>query len=751
MRFIAESTTEHCSMHYSMPDSPTSPRRSVQIAMASAALLIAHQVTGKSIRDALFLSNFDIAGLPAMVATAALVSGLLVLRISREITRRGPLRVVRPLLLISALLVLVEWVCTLFSPPVAAVLVFVHISALGPAIISGYWSTINEHFNPRTARRQMGWIGGGATFGGILGGVGAAVLGPRMGSAALLPSLAILHLFAALLLPRLGAPPGTNHHAENEEHEFAPLDVLRKNRYIRDLGMLVLLLTTAATIVDYVFKAEATSFLATDAELIGFFAWFYTGVSLASFLVQVGAGNIFMRRVGLVPTVSTLPTGLAGAGIAALIWPGLLSAGLARAIESVLRSSLYRSGYEVLYTPIRVRDKRSTKMLVDVGCDRLGDVLGSALVGLVLVLALPGPAVLMATAVVIAVAALWTVRRLHGGYRRSLETSLRRRAVHLAPEDLEEPTTRTIALQTMNALDLAKLRAAGGQAGQGRAASKESSAAPAPSPGQPAPHVLDTVDAPRIRHWLEQSGEIDQEWLPRVIQRLAWDEVAKEAAGLLQRNAAKHLETMIAALGDPGQEFAVRRRLPAVLETLDDHRSIEALLEAAADRRFEVRYRCGQALTRIQARAEGKIVQAERVYSLVRQEVTVDRAVWQARNLIDPDETGEGDLLEKVVRDRSNRALNHVFNLLSLVLAREPLRIAFQGLHNDDPQLRGTAIEYLELTLPSDLATRLWHLQDIRRQSRSAAGKDPQQALNDLLASHQSMVIELQKLRNQPR
>jgi hypothetical protein len=45
-----------------------------------------------------------------------------------------------------------------------------------------------------------------------------------------------------------------------------------------------------------------------------------------------------------------------------------------------------------------------------------------------------------------------------------------------------------------------------------------------------------------------------------------------------------------------------------------------------------------------------------------------------------------------------------VFSLLSLVLPREPLQIAFRGLQSSDRQLRGTALEYLEGVLPAPSA-----------------------------------------------
>ena len=64
--------------------------------------------------------------------------------------------------------------------------------------------------------------------------------------------------------------------------------------------------------------------------------------------------------------------------------------------------------------------------------------------------------------------------------------------------------------------------------------------------------------------------------------------------------------------------------------------------------------------------------------------------------------------LDEFVRDRAGESLAHVFTLLSLVLPREPLQIAFRSLQTDDEHLRGTALEYLEGVLPAPIRQRLW-------------------------------------------
>ena len=93
-----------------------------------------------------------------------------------------------------------------------------------------------------------------------------------------------------------------------------------------------------------------------------------------------------------------------------------------------------------------------------------------------------------------------------------------------------------------------------------------------------------------------------------------------------------------------------------------------------------------------------------------------------------------------------------MFTLLSLVLPREPLRIAYRGLHSDDRQLRGTALEYLDAVLPPDVRDVLWPHLDPAWAKRRPGGttvpaRDRAQVLDDLMRSNRSIEINLEELR----
>ena len=121
----------------------------------------------------------------------------------------------------------------------------------------------------------------------------------------------------------------------------------------------------------------------------------------------------------------------------------------------MLHGSLYRSGYELLYTPLPLVQKRATKAIVDVGFDKVGVGAGRPADGR----AARDPAAAarrwasLAGAIAVSVACLAILPRLHRGYVGSLEESLRSGSVRLEQDDVLDGTTRYTLARTGLALD----------------------------------------------------------------------------------------------------------------------------------------------------------------------------------------------------------------------------------------------------------------------------------------------------------
>lgn len=742
-------------------------RRSPELlaAMAGAGAMIAFQVAGRATRDALFLSSHPVTQLPAMLIATAVLAAPLIVFVGAIMRRTGPARVIPAAYAVSAAIVLAIWAASFRFEGIASIALFLHVGAAGPVLISGFWSIVNERFDPRTAKRHVGRIGALGTFGGLVGGFAANRLAVAGASGLMLPILAALHVGCAIIMSRIGTAPGAAAETtEGAEEEIAGVTelhtgvaILKRVSYLRSLAALVLILTAGEALLDYVFKAHATARFQGQDELMGLFSAFHTGVALVAFLLQTWLSRPVLQGMGIARTVAMLPLAMAAGGVAVMAFPGLVSAMLARAGDAVLRNSLFRSGYELLFNPVAPEEKRGTKALVDVGFARLGDAVGGLLAAMLIGLGSASQMALPAVATLVALSGVAVVYTLHRGYVRVLETRLVRDADHLGaggaaavagPPSLDQ--THTIDLATLRA-HMAAAEAAAGQ--EGHAADGESSA---PSLGDAVPPelapfvtrvaLLRSGDPARIRQGLH-SDLVGPDVLPHLVPLLERDELSAEVAAVLQASLPDAVGQLTDAMLDPVQPVVVRRRIPRILAAVPSARAVQGLLTGLEDRRFEVRVQCGRALARLHDRAPELAIPGERIYEAVRSEVRVERRIWEGQREIGRIEGGEeSPFVDEYLRKRANTSLDHVFTLLSLVLPTQPLRIAYRGLHTDDPMLRGTALEYLESVLPAEIRDRLWpFLEEPERHDHPS--REREQILTDLLRSNESIRINLDELR----
>ena len=737
-------------------------RQVASTAALLSAAIIAYQVAAKATRDALFLSTHDFSALPIMMIGSAVVSILLAGLTSRILARFGPARVMPVTFLVSAGLLLVEWALSGPYRKFAAVAVYLHYAALGGLLISVFWSFLNERFEPRAAKRELGRITAAGTVGGLLGGVLSERVGGMFSVTAMLPILAAIHVVCAILVRRLrpladdpiaAAGEAAARESAARGETSSPIALLRRTPYLQSLVLLVLLVTISEALIDFVFKARASTMYGKGEELLRLFAAFYTGVSLLTVVVQALFSRLALSRLGLAGTVATVPAAVAAGSAAALALPGFMSAAILRGSESVLGNSLYRASYELLFTPVAARDKRSVKTLVDVAAARIGDVLGAGLVQAALVaFAVGADRLILFGALGLSLLAFPVAMALHVGYRRTLEKSLLTRAVQLDLDRVPDATTRSMILQTSGALALSQFLTLprwderSGPMVAGEAPGSVSAPARVEDPETRRVRALSSRDPGAVVHALREAP-LTPSLVPIVVPLLAWDEVARDVVGALRRTGPDATEELVARLVDPECDFAIRRRVPLVLATFRDQRAADGLFRGLSDRRFEVRYRSGRALSHLRDLAPSIAINAREVFAAALREVAVDRRVWEGQRLLDQmDDAGWSPVVDEVIRDRANRSLEHVFTILSLALPRRPLQIAFRGLHTDDPLLRGTALEYLETSLPPDIRKQLWPFLEDTRPKRGPT-RDQKAALDRLLESSESIAINLEELR----
>jgi hypothetical protein len=675
-------------------------QRSAWIATVSAVIVIASFVASKAARDAILLARFDITSLPLFLAISAVTSLPIILVAGRLMARWGPARLIPVVNVVSAVLAVGEWLLIARAPYAIAVAVFFHLATLGAVLVSGFWSIVNERFDVQSAKRHIARIGIGATLGGIFGGVIAERSAVYLAPDAILLVLAGLQLACAVTLRLFGRAERREPVAAVPDEPWLALRAATRSPLLRILGGLVILGAVAAAVMDYIFKADLVRSASHDGVLRSL-AIFYTVTSVITAVVQIAVCGPLITRLGVARSVATLPATITAFGIAALAMPIPLVAAVARGAEAVTRNSVYRAGYELIYAPLVEDHKRPAKLVLDVGADRVGDLIGAQLIGLlVYALAEPRTGLLIAT-VCVGAAAVVLALRLPRSYTMALEESLLARAAEPAATAGDEPQP-WITLDGVPGL---------GQSGEFPALSLRVRK-PVTDRGRRALDAIGDLrsgDAGRIQRAL--ACGLSPELAPYAVDLLGRDDVARAAIAALAAIAPRCTGLLVDALLDPHRDPAVRRRLPAVLLSGEPAHASWGLWRALGDPSFDVRYRSGAVLARLAADGHLRGISTDDVFDAVRRELVADRDAFARHQVLDElaaaiDERAEAD----APVHRGHAGLEHVFTVLGLALPAEPLRIALHAVQTDDPELRGTALEYLESILPPDVRAQLWPL-----------------------------------------
>jgi hypothetical protein len=703
-------------------------------ALFAATTMIAQQVAGKATRDALFLSNFDVTNLPKVMIASAIASMTGVFIMSRLLSRFSPFALVPAVFGASAILFIGEWLLLASHPGTTSVVLYLHMAVFGAILISGFWSVINERFDPHSAKQRVARIAAATTFGGVIGGVLAERVTALLDVRTMLLFLSGLHIVCLLAVRGIGTPARVIQIEQSVKARSA-FSVISRTPYLQWMAALMVLIAAMAALLDYAFKAEASAHFTDSESLVAFFASFYAIVGVLGFVLQTLFGRPVLQRFGIGITIAVLPAVVVLFGAIASTFFQLWSMVMLRGGQAVFVNSFFRSAFELLYTPLPPHKKRPTKSIIDVASDRLGDLLGSGLILLLLFLSPDLPsAVVAGGAVAAALLALYVVNRLNRGYINQLALSLRKGVVRIEEGDIVDATTQQILAEShvYSERDFleSKIEAMRERHNTGAGMNEDD---PASDAARFAGIVanLSSGEVNRMRRALN-SSLLDVSFTPYLIPLLGQDEVSEDARTELRWLVPRIIGQLTDALLDPDLPLLVRQRLPGVLEASHNPRVIEGLLLGMTDNAFNVRYSCARALARMRTRNAKLRISRQKVFSAIKDELHVSPEKWQGRDL---ELTLEYDHGVSLAHPHIDRGLEHVFTLLALTLDPDAVHLSRQAVLSPDANLRGTALEYLENVLPADLYSDL--LQHLGTMEEGRTGT---RALGDIIDELKSVV-----------
>ena len=736
-----------------------------------AVLMIAQQLAGKAIRDAFFLSHFNAAALPTAMIVASSLSIVAVLGTSRVYQMIAPARLVPWVFAVSGLWFAGEWALSMTAPRWAAASLYIHTTSFGAVVVSGFWSVVNERFDPHTAKRVIGRIAGGATLGGVIGGFAAWQGAAFLSVGSMIVVLAVVNFACAIVMWRFGGGVTERELPSTTKRAPSVLEIMEETPYLWQLAFLVATSALAAAAFDYVFKAKAAAAFSDSESLVQFFSLFYLGLGIGTFVFQQLFATRALRWLGLTATVATMPAAVVGVGAFALVVGGLWSVVALRGIVAILESSLYRSGYELLYTPLTPEKKRPTKTMIDVGGDKLGAAVGSG-IALVVVQAFPttSDAVLLALAVGCGALAIYISLALHSGYVASLADSLQHGRLKSSALNLDDRTTRRTVNET-RVLSPSTARASLTPPGRDRALIENSLGAALTAGraegARPADDGARTngTDAADLGSALAIAERLDGPWSVDVSATsdtlVAGLEVQSELHVSLRASDEDDILKGLAALRSQAPDrvaFTLRwfpqlppELVPAALTLLADRqmrpmvwpsltriaplhigllsdtllgasrplavrRVVPALLAQVAVQRSADALVAGLRMERLELRL--RCGAALRRITHRNPRLRVDRdAVMSAvvDMLVDADAGRFGGRWPE-----DGLVLGTAFIALATVLPSGPLRLALEALADDNPGRRGTGLEYIDNVLPGEVRQTLRRRLESRGAAQSA-------------------------------
>lgn len=393
---------------------PTERRNVLGAFLTLLGIMVAHSLL-ETARDALFLSRLDATLLPWAYLAIALVAFLVNSfqeRLFRRFDRRRSLALS---LALAAGITATFWVRVAHDGPFVVQGLYIWSGVLVTLVVVRFWALVGDVFTVTQAKRLFATIGAGSMLGAILGSGLARLLTATapaedlVGYAAGVLLLASLGPFVLRGEDEDGSPTAVD--VLDCDTEAGCIQNILKRPYILRLLILMVVSTITFTVVDYVFKAAAGEYVASE-DLGRFFATTYLVLNLLSLLVQVGLVGWLVHTLGVQRVLSTPPVmlGLAAAAtVVAQIGAPFLLLGSVLALKGVdgsLRHSLHRTTAEMLFVPLSKEVRARAKSFIDVAGQRGGQAVASLLI---LLIGLFGNSLLVLSILAVVLAVAWLV------------------------------------------------------------------------------------------------------------------------------------------------------------------------------------------------------------------------------------------------------------------------------------------------------------------------------------------------------
>ena len=322
----------------------------------------------------------------------------------------------------------------------------------GSLLISQFWSLANVIFDPRQAKRLFGFVGGGASLGGIVGSGIAGNYAKSLGTNNLLLvagfTLGVCFVVVWAIATREKAAAEQGEIAGDEDKGMSPLEaikLLRASPHFQVIALVISFAAIGAGIIEQQLNMAVEEAIPGKDERTAFLANVIFYSSVAGFFIQMTMTSRLHRLLGIGFALLMMPVTTGGTAVLMLTIPALWTSTLARVMDTALRYTVDKTTREILFVPLPTSLKYRAKPFADVAVDRFAKGVGAA-VALIIAIKIFNATWWQLSYLSLGVAILWVFMalRARNEYLRTFRQSLVTRDVQASELRLNVADLATI-------------------------------------------------------------------------------------------------------------------------------------------------------------------------------------------------------------------------------------------------------------------------------------------------------------------
>ena len=379
-----------------------------------------------------FINSLGADNLPYVQLVAGLIMGFVIQGYTsamRLLPRRWVFAATQGVMVV---LLVIFWVLFKTEKDWVSVAFYLWGVLAGSLLISQFWSLANDIYDARQAKRLFGFIGGGASLGGIIGAGLAGRYARAIGTNNLLLVAAVFLAACGVTVWAIAAreKPGGTSVPGAEEKGMSPREaiaLLIKSKHFQIIALVISFAAIGAGIIEQQLNMAVEQAIPGKDARTAFLGNVIFYSSIAGFLIQMTLTSRVHRLLGIGFALLLLPISLGGTAILMLAIPALWTSTTARVLDTSLRYTVDKTTREILFMPLPTAMKYRAKPFADVAVDRFAKGVGAA-VALIIAIKVFGLTWWQLSYLSLAVTALWVLMALRArreylkSFRQSLES-----------------------------------------------------------------------------------------------------------------------------------------------------------------------------------------------------------------------------------------------------------------------------------------------------------------------------------------